>query len=1125
MTSLADRVNVARRFQKAIRVDLDMGKRETLKGYICPQSSATLLENMAVHIASRGQGAFTWTGPYGSGKSSLAVLIGALLSPKYTLRRLAKAALGASTASIVSKALPPRRRGWKVLPIVGRRENPARVVGEALEDAGFSAPGFARTVSESAVLDELTRVAGENARNSGGLLIIVDEMGKFLEHAAYEGTDIYFLQQLAEVASRSNNRLIFVGILHQAFAEYANRLARESRDEWAKIQGRFVDLAVTSTIGEQLNVLGRAIESDGIPDGFGDMCKSFVELLDQNAAPDLAELLAACWPLHPVVAILLAPISRRRFGQNQRSVFGFLNSSEPKGFQDFLATADLDGCYTPDLLWDYLQLNLEPSIMASPDGHRWAMVADALGRCHNGGGDDIHIRLLKTIGIIDLFKERTGLNANPCILPIASVANTDSSIAEALSELTARSLIVHRRFDDSFSVFEGSDFDIETAVEDAIVRVTNVDLSEVTELSGVHPVIAKRHYHETGAMRWFDTAVVDLADVEEYASGYTPSNGALGAFVLALPAQGDRAMVVDRVASRAARKSGTFDLVVGVPQRNNWRISALVRDLAALELVRDETPELRGDRVARTEVKSRITNLRGQIEDELNRALNDAVWYSEGTEAIRLDKTKLNSLASDLADSRYPKAPIIHNELLNRIRPSTSAVAGRNALLRQMVMSEGEPRLGIVGFPPEGGLFDSILARNGIYRETDQGWRFTGPKPDHLDSNNFGSVWAVADAHLRSNSDRTASIEEIYELWRHPPYGIRDGVLPVLAVAYIQSRPRDISLYRERIFQPRLTDLDVEILATNPSDVQLRWMELSDFSRDLLSEMALIVRELDPENELAELEPIDVARGLVAIYDRLPDWVGRTQRLSSNGKRVRQLFKLANDPNRFIFDDIPKLPNGNHNSEPSISDVIHHVRSGLSELSEAYGHMLNRMRETLLGELGVPSTSSDMLKELRDRAENIMQMSGDHRLDAFVLRVTRFNGSNADMESLASLAANKPPGNWVDSDIDKATIELADLARRFTRLEAFAHVKGRQDRREAMAVVVGLNGQPIYDEFEIASNQQHQVDVLIKRVRATLNDNGEEAHDVILAALARITAEYLEARNATDKRDAEGSIA
>ena len=82
-------------------------------------------------------------------------------------------------------------------------------------------------------------------------------------------------------------------------------------------------------------------------------------------------------------------------------------------------------------------------------------------------------------------------------------------------------------------------------------------------------------------------------------------------------------------------------------------------------------------------------------------------------------------------------------------------------------------------------------------------------------------------------------------------------------------------------------------------------MDLSEVSRRLLSTMADVVRELDETNKLSHLEPIDVARGLVAIHDRLPPWVGRTQRLSRNAKQIRQLFKQAKDPNKLIFDDMP----------------------------------------------------------------------------------------------------------------------------------------------------------------------------------------------------------------------------
>ena len=49
-----------------------------LEGFVCPQSSAVVLETMAQHLSGSGQGAFTWTGPYGSGKSSLVVALSAL---------------------------------------------------------------------------------------------------------------------------------------------------------------------------------------------------------------------------------------------------------------------------------------------------------------------------------------------------------------------------------------------------------------------------------------------------------------------------------------------------------------------------------------------------------------------------------------------------------------------------------------------------------------------------------------------------------------------------------------------------------------------------------------------------------------------------------------------------------------------------------------------------------------------------------------------------------------------------------------------------------------------------------------------------------------------------------------
>ena len=68
--TLNERVRIARRFLKSIRIDTDLGNVAALEGFVCPQSSADILTTMARHVSEAGQGAFTWTGPYGSGKSS-----------------------------------------------------------------------------------------------------------------------------------------------------------------------------------------------------------------------------------------------------------------------------------------------------------------------------------------------------------------------------------------------------------------------------------------------------------------------------------------------------------------------------------------------------------------------------------------------------------------------------------------------------------------------------------------------------------------------------------------------------------------------------------------------------------------------------------------------------------------------------------------------------------------------------------------------------------------------------------------------------------------------------------------------------------------------------------------------
>lgn len=1119
---LKDLVRITPRFQRAIRIDTDLGTVSAISGFVCPRSSADALLGMVRHIAETNQGAFTWTGPYGSGKSSLLVNFCSLLSNNARCATAARTALGTSVADKVVNTLPRNEKGWRILPIVGRRENVTQVIGQALDGTKFCPAECAhREWTEESLIAALVAIADDNPAKYGGLLVVIDEMGKFLEGAAQDGSDIYFFQQLAEAASRSNKRLIVIGVLHQAFEDYAHRLSREMRDEWSKIQGRFIDLPINVAGEEQIDLLSRAIITSQAPTSIEDLSAKVFAVIEANkrgVSPSLSTLLAQCWPLHPAVACLIGSISRRRFGQNQRSLFGFLNSAEPFAFQDFLIRGEVTDLYTVELLWEYLRTNLESSILASPDGHRYALAVEAIDRCEAQLTEELHLNLLKGVAVIDLFKGNSGLIASTDLLHSCFPSYKRNEIEQALEELRRWSVIIYKAHLRSYAVYAGSDFDIDENVGRAREEIRTVDFQNLKRLAGLQPILAKRHYHMTGTLRWFDVELVPIKDVVDAAKTFNPTPGTIGQFLLAIPTENESQDTAQALCRSAVKNEQDWDIVVGL-SKQAWRVNDLAIEIMATEKVFLENGDLGGDSVARREVKARLTELQGLLEAELNKALEHAVWFSKDGEPEAISQKGLSVVASNLADSKFPKSPRIHNELLNRIKPSSNAVAAQNALLKRMVISEGQYRLGIEGYPAEGGLFASILEATGLYHNDDG--TFKAPSFDREDRCNLIHIWDTASAYIRSQSQRTVSVDEIYSEWRKPPYGVRDGLMPVLIVAFMLSGRSTLAFYRDGIFQNRLRDLDIETLVKDPAAIQVRYINLSDMSKTLLSGMAEIVRDLDPENCLRHLEPIDVARGLVAIYDNVHPWAQRTMHLSKEAIQIRNLFKKASDPNKFLFDDIPALlvASLEINSPKGVDETISLVKRGLLELQQAYPSELNRLREIMLTELQVPNQSPQALAELRARAENIKQVSGDFGLEAFVVRLAQFYGDDADMEGIASLASSKPPKMWVDNDADRSKVEIMSLCQRFLRAEAFARVKGREDKRQCLSVIVGLNGRPapIHHDFDIVDSDRSQINSLILEFETNLAKKCIKPN-IILAALAELSVKYINSDEPTSNQ-------
>ena len=112
--------------------------------------------------------------------------------------------------------------------------------------------------------NEYLRRFGDDA---AGMLLIIDELGKFLEYGAShpDRGDVFVLQELAEAASRSRRPFLVLTILHQALDRYAEHISPSRRSEWAKVQGRFEDIAFEEPAEQMVRLVAQAIKQEERP--------------------------------------------------------------------------------------------------------------------------------------------------------------------------------------------------------------------------------------------------------------------------------------------------------------------------------------------------------------------------------------------------------------------------------------------------------------------------------------------------------------------------------------------------------------------------------------------------------------------------------------------------------------------------------------------------------------------------------------------------------------------------------------------------------------------------------------------------------------------------------------------
>ena len=445
--SIAKQVTVNTYYTRSINIERDLNSADVIKSYI-PTSRAVRTLNRVAESFNEDTTPRAWSliGPYGSGKSSFSLYLNHLLgNPVNEATQTAYELLAIEPELLAQyQVVTDSTRGFMKVLISGAPEplskrlvhGLAEAAAEFWRDIKGKTPAIITKLNEasqlprvesSLVIELMKELQKALTNKSKGILLVIDELGKFLEYEArhYEANDIFLLQTIAEHACDGNqvNIYLFV-LLHQSFEQYAKGLGESLKKEWAKIQGRFEDIPFLEGTEQTLKVIAKAFEyqlnNEQTNTITSQVSDTVAVLAEEKALPgvmtkaEASELFANCYPLHPVTALVL-PYICQKVAQNERTLFSFLGSQEPFGLKKLISEFRQIGEWVmPHHIFDYFITNQPAALGDHITQRRWAEVMAAIERLIDV--ESTYLNFLKTVGLFNIIGAQSGLKASKLIL-------------------------------------------------------------------------------------------------------------------------------------------------------------------------------------------------------------------------------------------------------------------------------------------------------------------------------------------------------------------------------------------------------------------------------------------------------------------------------------------------------------------------------------------------------------------------------------------------------------------------------------------------------------------------------------------------------------------------------------
>lgn len=1139
MTLVRDLLNVSPRFMRSVNLERDFADARSLEGYVTTTDAATHLKLIADGLRKvSGQRAWHITGDFGSGKSSFALVLATLMGRQ--------ASEIPDSLKELGSVLGLRPKAPRFLPVLvtGSREAMSLAVLRGLTSSLESAiPAKKKSTVRSKasallakggfqdrdVVALVEQAAAElvDGGSHGGLLLIIDELGKFLEFAALnpDAQDVFFLQSLAEAASRSQATPIhLVGLLHQGIAEYAEKLSITAQREWAKVGERFGHIDFKQPLGQVATLVSAAIganpdakELKGWKTAAKEAMASAVDLGMFGPAPGKAELgrlAPSLYPLHPTVIPVLSKFFRR-FGQNERSLFSFLLSAEPYALKDFAEqSASADSVFRLADFYDFAAYNFSHRLGSQSYRSHWNHI-DAVVR-GAAEEDQETQRILKTVGILNVLQEPE----LPPTLDIVSLAlGHPADLEKRLLKLCQRGILFNRGQLSGYSLWPHASVNLEQRFIAATETVTHGApiATVVQDRLDARPVVARRHYIQTGNLRHFDVRFLT-------ASAFAKAGTELE---VSFPADGVIAVVLcESAAERAEAEMAARRL------KDDCRllvaISPALESLASYSLnlerwhwVERSTPELKDDRFAAEEVDRQIKAATQALEQRIQEYVGfrgtDATntgagvaWYYLGNEAGPLKKREksLQEYLSSLCDDLFDLAPHVRNELVNRNAISTAAARARQLLFVGMLKDAGSEILGLPEdrYPPEKSMYLSVLRAGGMHRERKGKWSIEFPLVDDDPLLLRPALDAVL-AKLEEVPDRRVPVTELYEMLRAEPYGVRDGLIPILLLVVFIVHETEIAVYEDNVFQPEVEENLMMRFARRWETFEFQLCRIRGVRKTLISELAAVVEADRAESS----QLLSIVRPLYLFVAGLQDYARQTDKLSPETLALRKAIEAAREPADLVFHEIPKALGFDPKAKGKLDAVALAKKLGdsITELRRCFPELQSRMAAAILESFRDEGPLDSWRQSIAESAETVVVGLGDPEFRAFCLKLTDAENPEAEwLEALGSLLTRCPPSRWKDRDEVVFCERIETFARQFERVLATCFLRDGSLPETAIRVAItprsGIEKDLV---LSLTPEQVRETDKLLAQLRKHLPKNQP---NISLAALSRLLWDSLQ---------------